>query len=296
VTREIERKFFFNPALWSGKPVKTIKIEQGYLAATGEWEIRLRRIGNEHKYTMKTGTGLNRGEWEIPLSSEAFGDLWTQTEGQRLTKVRERFAVKDNTIEVDTYTGSHAGLMVAEVEFAGLVAARRFKIPNAFGPELTYDDRFKNARLAALGSPPCRWDDARTSWSYGVIPFRKASHGLELVLISTRRRDRWIFPKGQPETGLSPAKVALQEAREEAGLGGRLVGHPVVLPYAKEGGTTNLLLFLLEVKRLDSSWLEESQRDRQTVPLAEAVQWGDLAQLGAQIVRNHEGAVGSVQS
>jgi len=287
--REIERKFFFDPRKWTGAPVRTTPLEQGYLPGTGEWEIRLRRSGADHKYTMKTGTGLDRGEWEIKLSAADFDALWARTEGMRIVKVRERFTWKGHTVEADRYGGPLEGLSVAEVEFPGLAEARSFPLPRAFGPELTYDPRFKNRALADGVGVPLTLHGTVSGWSYGVLPFRKSPQGWEIVIVSTRRQDRWIFPKGQPEPGLTPDKVALAEAREEAGITGKVVGHPIVLPYVRETGTTNLLLFPVQVTSLADRWLELGQRDRKVIPLAQAAAHGDLIRLGAQWVQDFKG-------
>ena len=140
---------------------------------------------------------------------------------------------------------------------------------------MTYDPRFKNRALAGSAG-----------WAFGVLPFRKGPKEWEVVIVSTRRQDRWIFPKGQPEPGIAPGKVALAEAREEAGITGKLVGHPIVLPYVRETGTVNLLLFPLQVTALADRWLELGQRDRKVIPLSEASAHGELVRMGAQWVRD----------
>jgi CYTH domain-containing protein/8-oxo-dGTP pyrophosphatase MutT (NUDIX family) len=288
VDREIERKFFFQPDLWRGKPAKAATLEQGYLPSTGDWEIRLRRSGTEHRYTMKTGSGLNRGEWEIPLLVSDFEALWPQTQGRRILKLRERHTWKGRSFEVDQYGASLEGLVVCEMEFPNAGQARAFAPPPAFGPELTYDPRFKNRLLAEETSkvPKSVPTSASEGWSFGVLPFRQGNRGWELILVSTRRGDRWIVPKGQPEPGRKPETVALDEAREEAGITGRRQGHPLVLPYVRETGTTNLLLFPLLVTRLADRWLESGQRERRLVPLAEAANYGDLATQAARWVED----------
>ena len=291
--REIERKFFFDYRKWTGTPLRSTPLEQGYLPGTGDWEIRLRRSGTEHKYTMKTGTGLDRGEWEIKLSATDFEALWARTAGMRIVKLRERFSWKGHTVEADRYAGSLEGLSVAEVEFPGLSEARRFLLPRAFGPELTYDPRFKNRALAGdvmvPRSIPTGNNGSSEGWSYGVLPFRKGPKGWEIVIVSTRRQDRWIFPKGQPEPGLTPDKVAMTEAREEAGISGKVVGHPIVLPFFRDTGTMNLLLYPVQVTSLADRYLELGQRDRKVIPLAEAAAHGELIRLGAQWVQDFKG-------
>jgi len=287
--REIERKFLFEPRRWHGSPVRSTSLEPGYLPGTGDWEIRLRRSGTDHRYTMKKGAGLDRDEWEIKLWPQDFEALWSRTAGLRIAKLRERYSWKGHTIEADRYTGALEGLSVAEVEFSGLSEARKFPVPRAFGPELTYDSRFKNRALAEDSAVPRTVPTGVTAgWSYGVLPFRKGPEGWELVIVSTRRQDRWIFPKGQPEPGLAPDKVALTEAKEEAGITGRVAGHPIVLPYIRETGTSNLLLFPVQVTALADRWLELGQRDRKVIPLSEAASHGEIIRLGAQWVQDFQ--------
>lgn len=285
---EIERKFFCDPARL-GKAFGTERLEQGYVPDTGATEIRLRRSPGGLRFTLKSGSGAQRFEWEVPVTAADFEALWPRAI-ERVAKVRQRFVWKGYTVEVDRYEGRHDGLVTAEVEFSTLAEARGFPVPRAFGPELTWDPRFRNRSLAS-GLVPAA--PGKGDWSYGVLPYRRSSRGLELVAVTTRRHDRWIVPKGQPETGRSAEQVALSEAEEEAGISGRVTGHPLVLPYVRETGTISLLLFPLLVTRLADRWLESGQRERRVIPIAEASDYGDVVRLGAQAVSEIMGTVGS---
>lgn len=285
---EIERKFFCDLEKRVGKRLGTKHVEQGYLVDTGGTEIRLRRPGT--LLTLKNGHGTKRFEWEIPLRAGDFEGLWPRTEGARVAKVRDSYAWKGLTIEVDRYEGVLDGLVTAEVEFGSLAEARGFQPPPVFGAELTWDPRFKNRALASNPDVPLM---TRGLWSYGVIPYLDGPEGPAIVGITTRRHDRWIVPKGQPEPGHTPEQVALIEAREEAGLTGRVTGHPLVLPYARETGVTNLLLFPMLVTRLADRWLESGQRERRLIPLADAGDYGDVVRLAAQALSETLGTVGS---
>jgi 8-oxo-dGTP pyrophosphatase MutT (NUDIX family) len=44
------------------------------------------------------------------------------------------------------------------------------------------------------------------------------------MLLTSRGTHRWVIPKGWPMKGRKPAEVASQEAYEEAGLIGQIVG------------------------------------------------------------------------
>ena len=284
---EIERKFFFDASRWRGNPFRSEVLEQGYLAQTGAWEARLRRSGTELRYTLKSGSGLDRAEWEIPLAANDFDALWPQTLGHRVSKRRDRYRRKGLTVEVDRYDGALAGLTVAEVEFPTRAAAWSFTPPRGFGPELTYDPRFRNRALAeGSGAPLAPPEQDPAGWSFGAVPYRRGPKGWEIVIITTRHQDRWIFPKGQPEPGLGYDRVALSEAREEAGVTCKVAGHPFVLPYARDAGTTNLLLYPVAVSELADRWLELGQRDRKIIRLEDAEAHGELIGLGARWLRD----------
>jgi 8-oxo-dGTP pyrophosphatase MutT (NUDIX family) len=54
-----------------------------------------------------------------------------------------------------------------------------------------------------------------------AVCFRIRSAGIEFLLVQTRK-ERWIFPKGSAEPGLTHAQAAALEAFEEAGVHGRM--------------------------------------------------------------------------
>lgn len=283
---EIERKFLVEARAKFPRAVRQDTLVQGYLPDTGSWEIRLRKAGDQAFLTMKQGKGLSRTEWEKPLSDPEFQDLWPQTAGRRLEKVRTVYEVRGVRMEVDRYSEVLEGLRVVEIEFPDGTAARAFSPPKDFGAEITFDPRFKNRQLAeTTGSVPGReLSTEPLTWAYGVLPFIQEASERKLVVVSSRRHDRWLFPKGQPESRMSPQALARLEAKEEAGIDGRIVGHPILLPYARESLTTNLLLFPMRVTRIHEKWLEMDQRQRRLVGLAEAIQGelGELVKWGAQ--------------
>lgn len=152
---EIERKFLV-PAVPDDAlgEVSGVEIVQGYLAAGEDGsEVRLRRGADELWLTAKRGAGLVRGEYEVRLSAEQFDALWPATEGRRLAKRRHTLPLGELQIELDVYSGSLTGLVVAEVEFRTEELARTFAPPPWFGRDVTEDKRFKNRRLAEEGLP-----------------------------------------------------------------------------------------------------------------------------------------------
>ncbi len=150
--REIERKF-----LVSAIPADAgqgTSILQGYLPLTGdESELRVRRKGDATVLTVKRGSGLDRGEDEVPISTKAFDALWPLTEGRRIEKRRYEIPYAGLTIELDEFGGELDGLLVAEVEFDSTEASERFEPPIWLEREVTEDSAYSNRALAERGWP-----------------------------------------------------------------------------------------------------------------------------------------------
>ena len=148
---EIERKWLVQDPPAAALAVEGDEIAQGYLAiAQDGTEVRVRRRAGRCFLTVKSAGGLVRGEREVELSPEQFEALWPATEGRRVEKVRR---VLDGRIELDVYSGSLSGLIVAEVEFDDADAAAGFDPPDWFGREVTGENAYKNQRLAVDGLP-----------------------------------------------------------------------------------------------------------------------------------------------
>lgn len=58
---------------------------------------------------------------------------------------------------------------------------------------------------------------------FGALVWRYRKDKLQFLLITSRRRKRWIIPKGWPMDGATPVEAATTEAWEEAGVKGRAV-------------------------------------------------------------------------
>ena len=104
---------------------------------------------------------------------------------------------------------------------------------------------------------------------YAALPFRIDTDGRsQVMLLTSRATKRWVIPKGWPMCGKKPREVAAQEAFEEAGLVGRLIGKRPVgsFHYAKElaSGVSVLCqvkVFLLLVEQQLDDWPEREQRE-----------------------------------
>ncbi len=150
---EVERKWLVAEPPPDALAAPAEQIEQGYLTiGDGGCETRLRRRGERFTLTVKSGAGLVRSETEIELTRDQFEALWPATAAARLSKRRHvlRGAEGGETIELDEYAGSLAGLVVAEVEFRDLEAAAAYVPPPWFGREVTAQDAYRNQRLALV--------------------------------------------------------------------------------------------------------------------------------------------------
>jgi CYTH domain-containing protein len=103
--------------------------------------------------------GLSRHELEVQIDASEFEQAWRLVGRRRLTKVRTSIAVRDRQdrtyeISVDVFGDRLEGLMMAEVEFATWDESVAFSPPGFLGAEVTHDERYRNANLAASDSPP----------------------------------------------------------------------------------------------------------------------------------------------
>ncbi len=104
-----------------------------------------------------------------------------------------------------------------------------------------------------------------------VIPFRRKGEDLKILMISSRKKKRWVIPKGIIEPELSPADSAAKEALEEAGIEGRVIPDPIgSYQYEKWGGVCTAQVFVMAVEKVLDQW-EESFRDRVWLPLPETL-------------------------
>lgn len=150
---EIERKFLLDDMPAVADDHEPTVIRQGYLAGDGQVEVRVRARGDDRLLTVKGGHGEVRTEVTVALSSEQFDALWPLTGAHRVCK--RRFVVPGDGVEyeIDVFDDDLAGLMIVEVEFDSIDASRHFTPPPWCGPEVTDDERYRNAALARRGPP-----------------------------------------------------------------------------------------------------------------------------------------------
>ncbi len=105
----------------------------------------------------------------------------------------------------------------------------------------------------------------------GVIPYRKTKSGLEVLLITSIKKKKWVIPKGYIEFNLSPFESAKKEAIEEAGIIGTNetieLGH---FENKKSIGVCHVKVFAMEVIDQLDDYNDKARRQRKWFPLKEA--------------------------
>ena len=60
-----------------------------------------------------------------------------------------------------------------------------------------------------------------------ALPFRKENGATKILLVTSRETRRLVIPKGWPWPGVKDYKAAAEEAREEAGILGKIGKKPL---------------------------------------------------------------------
>jgi len=122
---------------------------------------------------------------------------------------------------------------------------------------------------------------SKTAHQVAVLPYIDTPSGVQVLLVTSRRRGRWVLPKGWPQAGGALSEAAAREAIEEAGLAGATAPRPVAAyRYAKrmKGGyrlTCTVSVYPLRARAHLLSFDEKGQRRQCWVTLREAARLAD---------------------
>lgn len=147
---EWERRFLLSSFPTAAKIHRTRKIIDRYIAGT---TLRLRRQIDEEggivsKLTQKIPLGRNgalRGIITTMYLTDREFDVFAGLPSTVLTKTR--YSVPP--LGIDVFDGALSGLVLAEAEFISGTEASEFTPPSFVAHEITSDDRFEGASLAA---------------------------------------------------------------------------------------------------------------------------------------------------
>jgi 8-oxo-dGTP pyrophosphatase MutT (NUDIX family) len=118
----------------------------------------------------------------------------------------------------------------------------------------------------------------------GVIPYRKNEGILEILLITSIKRKKWIIPKGYIEFNLSPFESAKKEAFEEAGIIGSNETVELGTIKLKKGiGITNMIIFSMEVIKILDDYPEKELRKRKWFTIEDASLKVDIPEIQGMI-------------
>lgn len=109
----------------------------------------------------------------------------------------------------------------------------------------------------------------------GVIPYAVKDGEVALLLITSRRTGRWIFPKGGVEQGETAEACAAREAWEEAGVEGAVSGEAVGAyrdrkVHPRRARVIEVEMYPFRVDRQRQDWPEQGDRQRHWATLEEA--------------------------
>lgn len=144
---EIERKFLIRSQNWPA-PHARLTIRQAYLTHQNGLSVRVRDQDGTWSLTLKTSLGpAVRREYEVPIAAD-MGEAMMRDACPRAPVEKTRLIVMDKAQrwEIDQFTGTNAGLLLAEAELGS--PDQLLLLPDWVGPEVTGDARFSNQALS----------------------------------------------------------------------------------------------------------------------------------------------------
>ena len=143
---EIERKFLVDELPANLEEYDFHDLEQGYLNTAPV--VRVRKEDDTYYLTYKGRGFIEREEYNLPLTEEAYLHLVAKSDGKIISKRRYRIPFNGYTIELDVFKEPFAPLVLAEVEFQTLEEANAFVPPAWFGRDVTSEPEYTNSYLS----------------------------------------------------------------------------------------------------------------------------------------------------
>lgn len=129
------------------------------------------------------------------------------------------------------------------------------------------------AQQIALKFRTGRKTDVRAQ--FAALCWRVKNDNVQICLVTSRTRGRWILPKGWPMHNQTPAAAAAMEAYEEAGLRGDALDiclgvYSYVKPLRHGNAPIVAMVYPVHVQHVLSEWPEKHQRRRKWFSLEKA--------------------------
>jgi len=162
---EIERKFLLKELPHNLSAYSHHIIEQGYLCQRPV--VRIRRQDDDYYMTYKGKGMLERSEYNLPLTKEAYEHLLPKVDGHLIKKTRYNIPLEkdpalfkdasvaafktlaqceDFKIELDIFDYPE-NLILAEIEFPCRELADTFIMPDYFSCDVTDDPKYHNVNM-----------------------------------------------------------------------------------------------------------------------------------------------------
>jgi 8-oxo-dGTP pyrophosphatase MutT (NUDIX family) len=123
----------------------------------------------------------------------------------------------------------------------------------------------------------------------GVIPYRKKSGELQILLITSIKKKKWIVPKGYIEFNLSPFESAKKEAYEEAGvIGANETIELGSFEMNRSMGHCYIKIFSMEVIEVLEEYPEKNMRKRKWFSVKEAADKISISETSPMILSLNE--------
>ena len=156
---ETERKYTIKELPANLGELNRKKIIQAYLCR--EPVVRIRRSDDEYYMTYKGKGFVQREEYNLPLTKEAFEHLLEKADGNVISKTRyliplEEALFKDGyrlpdgvelCIELDVFDEPLAPLVIAEVEFPDMECADAYIPEDWFDEDVSEDPAYHNVNM-----------------------------------------------------------------------------------------------------------------------------------------------------
>jgi len=96
----------------------------------------------------------------------------------------------------------------------------------------------------------------------GIVYRRQDGRTLFLVVSSSSKKDKWVFPKGHIDKGEKPAAAAVREVMEEAGVRAKPLKKAGTTKYSYKGKRYCVIYYVMRVAEFNG---EESLENRQVL-------------------------------